>query len=203
MSGKRFASVLLFGAPGVGKGTQGRILGSIPGFYHLSSGDVFRAVDVGSREGQEIYQFSSRGQLVPDELTIAIWRKALDGYIQLACYKPHEDLLVLDGIPRNIEQARMLTEYVDVLRVVYLVCEDEDAMVDRIKRRAIQENRADDANAEVIRHRFEVYRRQSTAVLEFYPPDVISQVDSLGSPTEVLSKVLGQLIPVQNDMLSR
>jgi len=202
MSSERFASVLLFGAPGVGKGTQGRILGSIPGFYHLSSGDVFRAVDVGSPEGQEIYQYSSRGELVPDELTIAIWRKALEGYIQLACYKPREDLLVLDGIPRNIEQARMLTEYVDVLRVVYLVCDDEDAMVDRIMRRAIQENRADDANGEVIRHRFDVYRKQSTAVLEFYPPDVISQVDSMGSPAEVLSKVLGQLIPVQNTMLA-
>jgi adenylate kinase len=203
MSGKRFASVLLFGAPGVGKGTQGRILGSIPGFYHLSSGDVFRAVDVGSPEGQEIYQYSSRGELVPNDLTIGIWRKALDGYIQLACFKPREDLLVLDGIPRNVEQAKMLTDYVDVLRVVYLVCADEEAMIDRIKRRAIQENRADDANAEVIRHRFEVYRKQSTAVLEYYPPDVISQVDSLGSPAEVLTKVLQQLVPVQNTVLGR
>ena len=81
MFDERVPTVLLFGAPGVGKGTQGAILGQIPGFYHLSCGDVFRSLNINSEEGREIYQFSSRGQLVPDELTVRIWTKALHGHI--------------------------------------------------------------------------------------------------------------------------
>lgn len=198
MDRKRHPSVLLFGAPGVGKGTQGKIIGSIPGFFHLSSGDVFRAVDIGSTEGQEIYRYSSRGELVPDELTVQIWKKALDGNIALSYFKPREDLLILDGIPRNVEQARILEEYVDVLRIINLVCSDEEAMIHRIKRRAIRENRADDAKEDVIRHRFEVYHQQSSPVLEHFPTEHIFKVDSMGSPAEVLVRVLHCLIPVQN-----
>lgn len=195
---QRYASVLLFGAPGVGKGTQGGILGHIPGFFHLSSGDVFRSVDIGSPEGKEIYKYSSRGELVPDDLTVHIWKKALDGNIALSFFKPWEDLLILDGIPRNVAQAAIMDQHVDVKKVVYLVCSDEEAMVHRIKRRAIRENRADDANEEVIRHRFNVYREQTAPVLEYYSSDIISQVDSMGSPAEVLQEVLRSLIPTQN-----
>lgn len=203
MHRKRHPSVLLFGAPGVGKGTQGKILGAIPGFFHLSSGDVFRAVDIGSPEGQEIYRYSSRGELVPNDLTIKIWKKALDGNIALSYFKPREDLLILDGIPRNADQAQILDQYVDVLRVIYLVCSDEEAMIHRIKRRAIRENRADDAKEDVIRHRFEVYHGQSAPVLEHYPPEIVFQVDSMGSPAEVLVRVLECLIPAQNTHFRR
>ena len=163
---KRFRTVLLFGAPGVGKGTQGRILGTIPGFYHLSCGDVFRSIDIGSPEGKMIYQYSSRGELVPDELTIKIWRKGLDGRIAVSDYKPREDLLILDGIPRSPAQAKLVEEHLQVLRIVHLLCSDEEAMIHRIKRRAIRENRYDDANEEVIRRRFEVYHRETQPVLD-------------------------------------
>ena len=81
MFDSRYPTVLLFGAPGVGKGTQGAILGRVPGFHHLACGDVFRSLNMSSPEGREIYEFSSRGQLVPDELTIRIWKKALLGHI--------------------------------------------------------------------------------------------------------------------------
>ena len=67
-----FRSILLFGPPGVGKGTQGKILGMVPGFFHLSVGDVFRSIDIGSDDGKQVYQYSSQGQLVPDELTVRI-----------------------------------------------------------------------------------------------------------------------------------
>ena len=200
---QRYASVLLFGPPGVGKGTQGKILGYIPGFFHLSSGEVFRSVDIGSPAGKEIYGYSSRGELVPDNLTIKIWKNALEGNIALSFFKPWEDLLILDGIPRNVEQASILNEYVDVKQVIYLVCSNEEAMIHRIKRRAIRENRADDAKEEVIRRRFEVYRRQSSPVLEYYPSEIISQVDSMGSPAEVLQSVLQCLIPTQNENFRR
>ena len=203
MATERYPCVLLFGAPGVGKGTQGGILGNIPGFFHLPSGDVFRALDIGSPDGREVYHYTSQGELVPDELTIRIWKKALDGNIALSFFKPHEDLLILDGIPRNVHQAQILEEYVEVMKVVHLVCSDEEAMIHRIKRRAIRENRADDANEEVIRHRFEVYHEKSEPVVQNYPEDLIVEVDSMGSPAEIVVKVLEQIIPCQNEHFRR
>lgn len=198
----RYPTILLFGAPGVGKGTQGTILGHIPGFYHLSCGDVFRSLNINSPEGREIYEYSSRGQLVPDELTVRIWKKALHGQIAISRYKPPDEFLVLDGIPRNTRQAEIISEIINVQHIIHLVCHDEQAMIDRIKRRAIRENRADDANEQVIRTRFEVYRRESEPVLKYYPPEIISQIDAVRSPAEVLHSILGVLIPIQNRWLA-
>ena len=197
----RHPTILLFGAPGVGKGTQGMILGQIPGFYHLSCGDVFRSLNISSPEGREIYQFSSRGQLVPDELTVKIWKKSLLGHIAISRYKPPDEILVLDGIPRNPNQIELLKDTINVLHIIHLVCADVDKMVDRIKRRAIRENRADDANEDVILARFDVYRRESEPVINAYPTEIISQIDAMDSPPEVLVNVLQRLIPVRNQWL--
>ena len=197
----RHPTILLFGAPGVGKGTQGMILGQIPGFYHLSCGDVFRSLNISSPEGREIYEYSSRGQLVPDELTVKIWKKSLLGHIAISRYKPPDEMLVLDGIPRNANQIELLKDTINVLHIIHLVCADVDKMVDRIKRRAIRDNRADDANEDVIRTRFEVYRRESEPVINAYPPEIISQIDAMHSPPEVLVNVLQRLIPVRNQWL--
>lgn len=200
MAEKKHSAVLLFGPPGVGKGTQGQILDNIPGFFHLSSGDVFRSLEIGSPEGKEVYRYISQGHLVPDELTMKIWKKGLQGQIGVTAYKPYEDLLVLDGIPRNTRQAELLETEVNVRRVVQLVCSDEEQMIHRIKRRAIRENRVDDANEQVIRQRFAVYHEQSKPVLDHYPQDMIFQVDAMRSPAEVLKQVLEVLIPVQNEL---
>ncbi|MCA9116725.1 MAG: nucleoside monophosphate kinase [Planctomycetaceae bacterium] len=200
MAHKRYRSILLFGAPGVGKGTQGRVLGAIPGFFHLACGDVFRSLDISSQEGRETREYISRGELVPDDLTIRIWRKGLDGYLGMSQYKPWEDLLVLDGIPRNLRQAQILEDHLEVLQVVYLICKDEDAMVHRIQRRAIRENRADDGSEGVIRHRFDVYREETEPVLAHYDESIVSRVDAFGSPAEVLRSVLDVLIPIQNEL---
>ena len=196
MSENRFRTVLLFGAPGAGKGTQGKVLGQVPGLFHQSCGEVFRSLDMRSPEGKEVYRYSSRGELAPVELTIRIWKKSLQGQIALGRFKPDEDLLILDGIPRNVRQAEIMEdEYIEVLHVLHLVCSDEDSMIDRLKRRAIHENRADDANEAVIRHRFEVYHRESAPVLKHYPKEIISQIDSLTMPVEVTRDILNCLLP--------
>ena len=197
---RRYKAALLFGAPGVGKGTQERILGQIPGFFHLSCGDVFRAIDIGSDEGQEIYRYSSQGELVPDDLTYRIWRKALEAHMALSSFKPREDLLILDGIPRNLVQAEKIEEIIDVVKVVHLVCADVEKMVERMRRRAIRENRVDDANEQTIRHRFRVYETETTAVLDNYSTELIARVDALGSPAGVLRKLLDVLVPVQDEL---
>lgn len=194
----RYQTILLFGAPGAGKGTQGKILGLVPGFFHLACGDVFRSLDVNSKLGKEFLEYSSRGELVPDNLTIEMWRQNAHAQTTLSLFKPKSDLLILDGIPRNQSQAEAMDEYLDVLLVVHLVCPDLDEMVRRMKRRAVKENRLDDADEEVIRHRFEVYDRDTRPVLEHYDPKIIKEINALGSPAEVLQHVLEEVVPVQS-----
>ena len=126
----RYKTILLFGAPGAGKGTQGKILGKIPGFFHLACGDVFRSLDTTSDLGQKFLQYSSKGELVPDELTVEMWRQNMHAQTVLSLYKPKVDLLVLDGIPRSLGQAKALEPYIDVLKIIHLVCPDLDAMVE-------------------------------------------------------------------------
>ena len=195
---QRYQTILLFGAPGAGKGTQGKVLGSIPGFFHLSCGDVFRTLDVASELGKIVYEYSSRGELVPDEITIKIWQEKIHDHTVLNLYKRLSDLLVLDGIPRSANQAELMDEHIDVLRVIHLVCDNQDEMIKRLRRRALKENRVDDAREDVIRRRWEVYKQETHPVLDHYPQSIISTVDAIGSPAEVLQNILKIVIPVQN-----
>lgn len=194
----RYKTILLFGAPGVGKGTQGKILGHIPGFYHLACGDVFRSLDMTSDLGKQFLAYSSRGELVPDELTVEMWKRNMHAKTALGLYKPQQDLLVLDGIPRNLNQAKALDPYLDVLKVIHLVCRDMDAMVMRMRRRALKENRLDDADEKVIRRRFEVYERETSPVLAYYPKSVVHDVDGIGSPSIILQRILEIVAPIQD-----
>lgn len=194
----RYKTVLLLGAPGAGKGTQGKILGQIPGFFHLACGDVFRSLDTTSDLGAKFLDYSSRGELVPDALTIEMWRQNMHAQTVLSLFKPKVDLLVLDGIPRNLGQAEALSPHLDVLSIIHLVCPDLDAMVQRMKKRAIKENRLDDADERVIRRRFEVYDRETSPVLGHYPAELVTEVSAMGSPAEVLEHVLEAVVPVQN-----
>ena len=126
----RYQTILLFGAPGSGKGTQGKILGQIPGFYHLSCGDVFRSLDMNSALGALFREYSSRGRLVPDDATIKMWHQNIHAQTTLSRYKPKQDLLVLDGIPRNVAQAKLMDRHIRVLKIIHLVCIDKEKMVD-------------------------------------------------------------------------
>ncbi|NUP90390.1 MAG: nucleoside monophosphate kinase [Candidatus Sumerlaeia bacterium] len=193
----RYRSILLVGPPGVGKGTQGAILGRIPGFFHVSIGDVLRALDVSSDVGRTFYEYSSRGELVPDEIIIELWKRNIYARTILSYFKPDSDVLVLDGIPRNVNQARLLEEHVRVLKVIHLVCHDEEAMIRRIRKRAVKQNRPDDAREEVIRRRWEVYREQTQPVLDFYPKEIIADASADAGPGTVLRNILRIAVPVQ------
>lgn len=181
--------VLLFGAPGVGKGTQGQRLGKLPHFVHLSTGDMFRSLDKNGPVGKEVRTFSERGLLVPDELTIRIFRETLRELVASHKFDPARDTLVLDGIPRNVNQAGILDGDIKVVKIIHFVASDEDAMVARIKKRALIEGRKDDADEATIRKRFDIYRRETSPVLEFYPPELILEIDALGTPEEVAAAI--------------
>ncbi|CAN5709632.1 hypothetical protein BH11PLA1_BH11PLA1_09390 [soil metagenome] len=193
----RYRTILLFGPPGAGKGTQGKVVGSVPGFYHLSCGDVFRNIDTATPLGRTFIEYSSRGLLVPDSETVQMWQQHMHARTVLSIYKPHVDLLLLDGIPRNVPQAVLLDKYIDVLKIVHLVCPDEEKMIERLRRRAVKENRLDDAREDVIRRRWEVYKKETYPVLAHYPKHLIAEVNAMGSPGRVLTEVLQQLVPVQ------
>lgn len=194
----RPSAVLLFGPPGVGKGTQGRLLGSIPGFRHVSTGDMFRSMDPHSPLGKKVRSFTRGGKLVPDALTIQIFRAYLEDDMNCNRFDPATEVLILDGIPRNTQQVEHVATDMDVKKVIHLECRDLDQMVRRIQLRAQQEHRVDDASEEVVRHRFDVYREQSAPVLNCYTDDMVISVNADGTPAEVLRSLLDELIPIQN-----
>ncbi|MBV9852458.1 MAG: nucleoside monophosphate kinase [Armatimonadetes bacterium] len=189
----RYKTFLLFGAPGSGKGTQGKILGSIPGLVHVACGEIFRDLRVGSPLGKVFLDYSSRGALVPDDFTIQLWKEHTEGLEQLGRFDPATDALILDGIPRNVAQARLMDEYVDVKRVYYLDCEDKEKMFLRLKRRALHENRLDDASDAVIQHRLYVYEAETAQVLSYYPVDIIRRINTDRTPVEVLADILADI----------
>lgn len=189
----RYKTILLFGAPGSGKGTQGQILGSIPGMVHVSTGELFRDLRVSSPLAKKFLDYSSRGALVPDDFTVDLWHEHVEGLIGLHRYEPKTDILILDGIPRTVAQARLVDKSVDVLRVYYLDCEDKDIMYMRLKRRALHENRLDDASDAVIQNRLYVYEAETAPVLNHYTPDIIRHIDTGRTPVEVLADILADI----------
>jgi adenylate kinase len=186
----KYRTVLLFGAPGAGKGTQGRILGTIPHFYHCACGDVFRNLRTDNDLGRTFVEYSSRGELVPDEATVKLWRQSIDSNARAGRIAADRDTLVLDGIPRNVHQAKMLQEAIEVHAIINLICPDKNRLIERLQRRALHENRLDDANLDVIRSRLETYERQTKPVLDFYGPNVRHNVDSTQPPVNVLRDIL-------------
>ncbi|KAB2662259.1 MAG: nucleoside monophosphate kinase [Verrucomicrobia bacterium] len=192
----RYRSVLLFGAPGSGKGTQGKILGTIPNFYHCACGDMFRNLTIDHDLGRIFIEYSSRGELVPDELTIRLWRDNIRYAEQSGRFARERDTLVLDGIPRNPHQAVMLAETLDVKALINLTCPDLSKMIERLQRRALRENRLDDANLDVIKKRLEIYERETKPVLDHYGSALVHTVDSTQSPMFVLRNILDILAQV-------
>lgn len=186
----KYRTLLLFGAPGSGKGTQGKILGTIPNFFHFACGDAFRNLRIDSELGQTFIKYSSQGHLVPDEPTIRLWGENIDGQTKLGHFRPERDTLILDGIPRNTHQAEILNATLDVKAVFHLKCLDLAKLTERLQRRALRENRLDDANLTVIQQRLETYERETSPVLDYYGPELVHTIDSSQSPINVLRDIL-------------
>jgi adenylate kinase len=192
----KYRTLLLFGAPGAGKGTQGKIIGTIPNFFHCACGDVFRSLKTDSKIGSVFLEFSSRGELVPDQPTIDLWRYFIDGSTKTGRFHPEQDTLVLDGIPRNVHQAEMLKDALEVVAVFYLRCTKVDQLVERLQRRALKENRLDDANIDVIRNRLKTYERESKPVLNFYGKKLLHRINADQTPAKVLVDILRHVVKV-------
>jgi adenylate kinase len=192
----KYRTILLFGAPGAGKGTQGKILGSIPNFFHCACGDVFRNLTIDSKIGRVFIEYSSRGELVPDAPTIELWRNSIEGNTQAGRFRPETDTLVLDGIPRSPHQAEILKDTLNVVAIFYLRCTNLDNLVDRMQRRALRENRLDDASLEVIRNRLKTYEKETKPVLKFYGKHLVHRIDADQPPAKVLCDILRHIVKV-------
>ena len=156
-------NVLILGPQGAGKGTQAARIASEYGARHLSTGDLFRAaIAAGTELGQKVKPLLDSGQLVPDEITVALIREQLGettgGWI-------------LDGFPRNLAQAEaldaMLTEIEQPLDVIVMLEIADDVARERMLKRAELEGRADDT-PEVIERRLATYHEQTEPVVRFY-----------------------------------
>jgi adenylate kinase len=191
-----YRTVLLFGAPGAGKGTQGKILGTIPNFFHCACGDVFRSLKTDTPIGKVFLEYSSRGELVPDEQTIELWRDFISTSTKTGRFRPDQDTLVLDGIPRNERQAEILKDTLNVVAMFYLRCTRVDDLVERLQKRALKENRLDDANMDVIRARQETYKRESRPVLDYYGKKILHRINADQSPAKVLHDILRHLVKI-------
>ncbi len=190
----KYPTYLFFGAPGSGKGTQGSTIGTLPRFFHCACGDVFRRIDTRNPIGQAFLEYSSNGRLVPDEITVELWKVSIEHAVEARAFKPDIDFLVLDGIPRNTNQAELMADVIEVRRVFHLNCPDRDKVVARLKKRALKDNRLDDANEEVIRRRLDTYEKESLPLLDYYGPELTVEIDATEPPVVVLQTILTHIV---------
>lgn len=190
---KKFRSILIFGAPGSGKGTMGRFLSAAGNHVHLSSGDIFRGLSPDSPAGQLFHSFASKGHLVPDQVTLTIWHNYVLGLIATNRYFPAQQFLLLDGIPRTLEQAKLLDQYIEPLHIIVLNIDDKSKLISRMKRRALIEGRHDDTDENVLMTRFKVYEETTSKLLAHYPKDKITVINADQKPLDVLKDILNNL----------
>src|SRR5436190_1530465 len=129
-------------------------------------------------------------RLVPDDITVELWKARIDAAVDAHQFKPDIDVLVLDGIPRNVGQAKIMDQLIDVKKVFHLSCPKREALFARLKKRALKDNRLDDANEEVINRRLATYETESKPVLGYYGRDRITCIDATQPPAKVLLHIL-------------
>jgi adenylate kinase len=179
-------AVIFLGPPGAGKGTQAARLAEELSFKKLSTGDILRDhVARGTPLGLQVKPIMDRGDLVPDDLILALIREELS------------DRVIFDGFPRTIPQAevldRLLEETGTRLLGVVLVEAPEEELVRRLLKRAELEGRSDD-NEETIRRRLQVYREKTEPLIQYYEKTgALRRVEGLGTPDEVYARIRAAL----------
>ena len=194
-----YRTILLFGPPGSGKGTWGDILAGIPGFRHVSSGDMFRSLSPSSELGKLALSCIRKGELVPNEYVIRLWHKHMQNLISAGKFDAEKDILLLDGLPRTLAQAQAVDEELDVLLILSLDSSDRGILVDRLYGRALLDHRVDDANEEVIWNRFKVYDQQTEDTLAHYQKDKLRSIDVSQVPHKIIFDISQALVDCLGD----
>lgn len=177
--------IVIVGPPGAGKGTQAAVLSEELGLVHISTGDLFRAHVEGETElGREVKDYLDSGALVPDEVTNEMVSQRLTEDVCRTGF-------LLDGFPRTVAQAKALEELLrgrdcDIDTVLQL-----DAPEDEVVERLLARGRDDDTE-DVIRHRQQLYRKETAPLLEFYADRLVT-VPAVGSVPDVTARALDAL----------
>tara|TARA_Y100000310_G_scaffold33820_2_gene31953 strand:- start:2624 stop:3202 length:579 start_codon:yes stop_codon:yes gene_type:complete len=188
-----YKGIILFGPPGVGKGSEGKLLGDMGDYFHFSSGEMFRNLDQHTKLGKKVSELIDKGNFIDDHVTLELARQTLMSHRAHGRYSPDSQYILLDGLPRNIKQVPMVNKFVDIQQVINFYVPNEDILVDRIKSRAEKQGRADDANEAIIRKRLKIYHQNTKPMLDLYSSEIIINIDGSGSIQEVHYKVLEQL----------
>ncbi len=184
--------LILLGAPGAGKGTQGTRLAEHYGVAHVSSGDILRQhVADDTPLGRQVADYVAAGGLVPDDLVLAIVGRAATEAMATGGY-------LLDGFPRTVEQAErahaLATQANMTADAVVFLDVPDDVAVQRLLERSESSGRIDDSSTGVIKHRLEVFHRETGPLLDFYRDrGLLITVDASGSPDEVAADLLAAL----------
>jgi adenylate kinase len=183
--------IVLLGPPGSGKGTQAALLKERLGVPHISTGDLLRAaVAAGTPLGLKAKAAMDAGELVSDELVLGLIEERLGADDVKAGY-------ILDGYPRNLAQARALDELLGRLELpvqkALSLSVDEDAIVQRLAKRAEEEGRSDD-NEAVVRNRLQVYHEQTAPVAGHYrDAGLLEDIDGIGTVDEINQRLTDAL----------
>ena len=192
--------LILMGPPGAGKGTQAKVVSARLGIPAVSTGDIFRAnVSEGTPLGVEAKRYMDAGDYVPDEVTNGMVRDRLT----------QDDAshgFLLDGYPRTVAQVeeldRMLADAGHALDAVVVLTVDDEELIQRLLNRAATEGRTDDTE-EVVRHRQDVYNRQTAPLLAVYAErGMLVEVDGMGSVDEVSERIFTSLEKVRGSAAS-
>jgi adenylate kinase len=183
--------LLIVGPPGAGKGTQAARLTGGFGIPAISTGDIFR--DNIAREtplGVEIKAIVDAGDYVPDSLTNALIASRIEE-------EDAREGFLLDGYPRTLDQVSYLDEILGAkghsLDAVIQLVADQDEVVSRLRKRAIEQGRVDDSE-EAIRHRQEVYARETRPLIDVYDKrGLLVEVDGLGDMDEITERIFAGL----------
>ncbi len=183
-------NLVIFGAPGSGKGTQSERLVERYGFHHISTGDVLRShIKEGTELGRVADSYISKGQLIPDSLMVDILAHVLDNEVAATEAKG----VIFDGFPRTVAQAealeKMLAERGGKVDAVVGLEADDDELMERLIKRGIDSGRSDD-NPETIGKRLKVYHEQTAPLRDFYSSrGQYRRIEGKGSPDRIFSDI--------------
>ncbi|MBD8661107.1 adenylate kinase [Frigoribacterium sp. CFBP 8754] len=179
--------LLIVGPPGAGKGTQATQIAETLGVPAISTGDIFRAnVRDETELGVKVKTIMDAGDYVPDSLTNELVSDRLD-------QSDAAQGFLLDGYPRTLQQVGFLDDYLSAkgqaLEAVILLVADRDEIVERLRKRALDQGRSDDTE-DAIRHRQDVYLRETAPLLESYRSrGLVVEVDGLGTIEQVAERI--------------
>lgn len=185
-------NIVLFGPPGVGKGTQAAKVVDKYNLTHLSTGDIFRANIKGKTElGTQAKSYMDRGDLVPDEVTIQMLESEVDKIDNPVGF-------IFDGFPRTTPQAGSLEKFLKSkntgVSLMLALDVPVEELVERLLLRGVESQRPDDQNEEIIRNRIQVYNDQTAVVADYYSKkDIFEKVDGVGTIEDIFNSVCSNI----------